>query len=527
MPNTAAAHTTTIEFMTVDAMNRHPGRTNRPPQTQQQPQPLNTLSGDLGRDMSLLRARLGHSEDIVLRDFRYGAQDSFAAALIYVAGMVNQEVLDNAVLKPLLFDEAANHPYDMPTLAATMVASVSVIVRDSVDAMVDDILSGCTLLLAEGCHQGLSIGARKWPQRAVQEPSTETVVRGPRQGFVETLQSNLVMIRRIVKNPNLRIEMMTVGRQTNTSVAILSIEGVVMPGLVEAVKGRIASMDVDMVLESGNLQAAMSDAPWSIFSTVGSSERPDSVAGMIMEGRVAVAVDGSPFVLTAPCLFMESFQNPEDYYIKAYFATFMRIIRLFSYVIAMMAPAAYVALTTFHQEMLPTPLLFSMAAGHQDIPFPSLVEALLMMVLFDVLKEAGVRLPKPIGSAVSIVGALVLGQSAVDAGIISPFMVIVVAITAIASFTVPSQMNTTLLLRYFLLLCAGFLGGFGIVMALLFLLLHLSSLYSYGVPYMSPFAPVSLEGIKDSAVRMPQALLRLRPQWIGKRNPMRRKGGWT
>ncbi len=506
-------------------MNRRPGRTNRPPQPQQETQPPNALSGDLGSDMTLLRARLGHSADIVLRKFRYGDKDSFAAAFVYVAGMVNEDVLDNAVLKPLLFDETASHPYDMPSLAATMVAAVSVLVRDSVDAMVDDVLSGCTLLLAEGCHQALSIDAKNWPQRAVQEPSTETVVRGPRQGFVETLQTNLVMIRRIVKNPNLHIEMMTVGRQTNTSVAIISIEGIVMPGLVEAVKGRIASMDVDMVLESGNLQAALSDAPWSIFSTVGSSERPDSIAGLIMEGRVAVAVDGSPFVLTAPCLFVESFQNPEDYYIKAYFATFMRIIRLFSYLLAMMAPAVYVALTTFHQEMIPTTLLFSMAAGHQDIPFPSLVEALLMMAIFDVLKEAGVRLPKPIGSAVSIVGALVLGESAVNAGIISPFMVIVVSLTAIASFTVPSQMNTTLLLRYFLLFCAGFLGGFGIALAMLLLLLHLSSLYSYGVPYLSPFAPISLEGIKDSAVRVPQALQHLRPQWIGKRNPVRRNGG--
>jgi spore germination protein KA len=256
---------------------------------------------------------------------------------------------------------------------------------------------------------------------------------------------------------------------------------------------------------------------------VGNSERPDTIAGRLLEGRAAIIVDGSPFVLTVPMVYIENFQSSEDYYIRPYYASALRFIRVVSFIITILAPALYVALTTFHQELIPTQLLFTMTAGLAGVPFPALVEALLMVVTFDILKEAGIRLPKPVGSAISIVGALVIGESAVSAGLIGPFMIIVVSITAISSFVVPAQPDSIALMRYLFLVLAGFLGGFGIIMGLLFMLVYLVSLKSFGMYYLSPVVPYNKQGMKDCFVRMPLWKMVKRPFTPDSQNDIRRR----
>lgn len=490
--------------------------------------PAHFLSQDIKENLKFLRHMLGESPDVIIREFNFGANKQLSGALIFIDGLVNKDLVDMVILQPLMYDtvsmqkSAGAGASNIDAFSKNLLSTCDVKKTKSLDDLIDSVLSGDTIFLLDGSGEALGFGMRQWDKRTVEEPATESVVRGPREGFTETLRTNTSLLRRKVKSPNLRFETMKIGEQTRTDVCIAYINGIVMPDLVEEIKNRLGSIKTDSVLDSGYIEAFIEDAPYSIFPTVGNSERPDSVAGKLLEGRAAIFVDGSPFVLTVPTLFIENFQSAEDYYLRPFYASILRVNRLISYIIAIVAPAVYVALTTYHQELIPTQLLFTMAAGHEGIPFPSLVEALLMVGLFDILREAGVRLPRPIGSAVSIVGALVLGESAVSAGLIGPFMVIVVATTAITSFVVPSQTDSVSILRYFFLFAAGFLGGFGIVMGALLVCIHMVSLYSFGVPYLSPLTPLDRNGLKDTFVRFPLLAMVLRPKALGRANPRRR-----
>ncbi|MDD5017854.1 MAG: spore germination protein [Eubacteriales bacterium] len=487
-----------------------------------------SLFGSLDKNLALFKEYLGESSDVIVKEFRLGGDARTRGALLMIDGLVNNEIVDLAILKPLMYDtgfklKTDSGALDIDSISKGFLSSHEVNKLSAVGEMLHDVLSGNTVLLVDGAKEALSVGTRKWEKRGIESPQTETVVRGPREGFTETLRINTSLLRRKIKNPNLRLEALKVGRQTKTDVCIVYIKDIVKPGLVEEIKIRMAEIKTDSILDSGYIEAYIEDAPYSIFSTVGNSERPDTIAGRLLEGHAAIIVDGSPFVLTVPMVFIESFQTAEDYYIRPYYATSLRAIRLFCYFITILAPALYVALTTFHQELIPTQLLFTMTAGLSGVPFPALVEALIMVVMFDILKEAGVRLPKPIGSAVSIVGALVIGQSAVTAGLIGPFMIIVVSITAIANFVVPAQSDSISLLRYFFLILAGLLGGFGITAGALFVLVYLVSLKSFGVQYLSPITPLSRQGMKDCFVRMPLWSMIKRPFMMTGKNNIRRE----
>ncbi len=483
----------------------------------------------LDQNLALFRQRLGNSPDIVIKEFQMDAPKGPRGALILIDGLVNQENVNLSILKPLMYQARLKTKlehagtFDIAGLGREYLSASEVKVLGTLDDALGNLFSGEVILLVDKAEEALSIGLRKWEKRGVDEPQTETVVRGPREGFTETLRTNTSMLRRKIKNANLRLESMKIGRQTNTDICIAYIEGIVRPGLIDELKKRLNAISTDSVLDSGYIEAYIEDTPYSIFATVNNSERPDTIASRLLEGRAAVFVDGSPFVLTVPAVYIEFFQSPEDYYIRTYYAFALRLIRVFSFLITILAPALYVAVTTFHQELLPTKLLFTIAAGLSGVPFPAMVEALIMMVLFDILKEAGIRLPKPIGSAISIVGALVIGQSAVSAGLIGPFMIIVVSITAISSFVVPAQTDSLSLLRYIFLLLAGFLGGFGIIMGLLFVLVYLVSLKSFGVFYLSPITPFNRQGMKDSFARMPLWTMVKRPFTPASQNDVRRR----
>jgi len=486
------------------------------------------LFSSLEKNLKLVKLRLGDSSDIVIKEFQIDGNRGLRGALLMVDGLVNQDNVNLSILKPMMYEaglkmkiDDAGRP-DIDSLSDEFLSVGDVKKVADVDGMLGDMLSGNTILLLEKAKEALSIGLRQWEKRGIDEPQTETVVRGPREGFVETLRVNTSMLRRRLKTPNLRMEAMKVGRQTQTDLCIVYIEGIVKEGLIAEVKKRLGAISTDSILDSGYIEAYIEDAPYSIFTTVNNSERPDTVAARLLEGRAAIIVDGSPFVLTVPMLYIESFQSAEDYYVRAYYASALRFIRVFCFLIAILAPALYVALTTFHQELIPTQLLFTMTAGLSGVPFPAMVEALIMVIMFDILKEAGIRLPKPIGSAVSIVGALVIGQSAVQAGIIGPFMIIVVSITAIASFVVPAQADSISLMRYMFLILAGFLGGFGIIIGLLFFLIYLVSLKSFGVDYLAPITPLSRQGMKDCFVRLPLWKMIVRPGELVGANRVRR-----
>ena len=487
------------------------------------------LSSQLEQNLAALRNILGSSNDIIIREFSLGYDHSIHGAIIFLDGLVDIVTINDNLMKSLMYDT-----YLIPHQDTTDLSDISAVKKNLISIgdvqqtsllndVVDKIMAGNTLLFIDNSSEALVISTKKWEKRSVEEPQTETVVRGPREGFSETLRVNTSLLRRKIRNRNLCLENLTIGEQTKTDICIVYIKGLVNPKLIKEIRTRMQEISTDAILESGYIEAFIEDAPYSIFSTVGNSEKPDVVAAKILEGRAAILVDGTPFVLTVPMLFLESFQSAEDYYSRPFYSSFIRLIRFGAYLSSILAPASYVALSTFHQELIPTKLLFTMAAGREGVPFPAVAEALIMMLTFDILREAGVRLPRPVGSAVSIVGALVLGQAAVSAGLITPLMVIVVAFTAIASFVVPPQTDSASILRYALLVLAGIAGGFGILMGLLVTFIHLASLRSFGTPYMSPIAPVTLEDLKDTFIRMPLWAMFTRPRTIGWHNLKRQK----
>ncbi|MDV3429294.1 MAG: spore germination protein, partial [Bacillota bacterium] len=318
-----------------------------------------------------------------------------------------------------------------------------------------------------------------------------------------------------IKSPDLIFKTLKIGSRTKTSVCIVYIKGIVNPKLIDEIYKRLNRINTDAILESGYIEQFIEDAPYSIFPTVGNTEKPDTSAAKILEGRACILVDGTPFALTVPLLFIEGFQSAEDYYSRPYFASLLRILRFTCFFISTLAPATYVMLTTFHQELIPTTLLFTMAAGREGVPFPAVLEAGLMVITFEILREAGVRLPRPVGQAVSIVGALVIGEAAVTAGLVGGLLVIVVALTAVSSFVLPAFTDVEGILRMFFLILAGSLGIFGVGLGILFILAHVVSLRSFGTPYFAPLAPLTVKDLKDTFIRVPIWKMSTRPRTIG------------
>ena len=486
----------------------------------QEQQPLaeeaskSSLSENLEKNLKALEDEAG-SSDLVIRRFVFGRQAR--AAIVYVDGLTDKTLVNEDILKPLMRinitgERALASSADIDYVKDALLFVGDIDTEDTLDEAIGDILSGDTVFFMDGAKKAMVISLKGWKTRGIDEPQTESVVRGPREGFTETLRINTSMLRRKIKNPDLKFEMMKIGRRTRTDVCIVYIKGLAKPELIKEIRRRLSRIKTDAILESGYIEQYIEDAPESIFPTVANSEKPDKVASKLLEGRAAILVDGTPFVLTVPMVFLESFQSAEDYYSRPFFASEIRILRFVAFLISILAPALYVALSSFHQELIPTPLLLSMASAHEGIPFPAVVEAAIMLLFFEILREAGVRLPRPIGQAVSIVGALVIGQAAVSAGLIGAPMVIVVAITAVSSFVVPAQTDSESITRIALLILAGFLGGFGIAVGLFIILIHLASLQSFGTPYLMPIVPFSRSGMKDTFIRAPLRRMTRRPR---------------
>ncbi|CAA7599664.1 Bacillus/Clostridium Ger spore germination protein [Acididesulfobacillus acetoxydans] len=490
------------------------------------------VSGDLAdglqANISALKNRFKNSADVIYREFTLGFASNPKAVLIYIDGMINQETTSGTILKPLMFDfdgrdskrsAGPNGAGDMADVIANRaLPNKRVQKAKSLKDVVDGILCGNTALLIDGSAVALVIETKGWESRNVDEPGTESIVRGPREGFTENIGVNSAMLRRKIKDENLRIESLELGRRTKTLVYLAYIDGVARREMVNEVKRRLNKIEIDGVLESGYIEQLIEDAPRSIFPTVGNTEKPDVVAAKLLEGRLAIFVDGTPFVLTVPHLFVEGFQSSEDYYSRPYYATTVRLVRYLAFVIAVLLPAGYVALQSYSQDLLPTPLLISMVASREGTPFPSYMEVLIMGVIFEIMREAGVRMPGAIGQAFSIVGALVLGEASARAGLVSNSMIVVVALTAISGFALTSLADVIGLLRLFFIACAAPLGLFGILMGGLTVLIHMFKLYSFGVPYLLPIAPGNLNDLKDVFIRAPLGSQVFPPRILGHRN---------
>ncbi|OUS76953.1 spore germination protein [Paenibacillus sp. MY03] len=490
------------------------------------------FQSSLKANVRAIYERFGGSSDLVVRLFRSDAAPERELALMYIRGIVDESTINESVLSPLMSMQlpkpAGKEEPGLLEALRTSILSVGQ-VKDvlMLEEAIQLMTGGMCLIAAEGHAAVLMAGVGGGEQRSVDSALTQTVIRGPQRGFVEDLNTNVSLIRRIIRSPNLHVQTHKIGSETHTDVAVLYMNGIADEAVVKEVYRRLADIEIDGVLESGYIEEFIQDETFTLFPTLMNTERPDTVAASLLEGRVAIVVEGTPIALIAPITLFNFFQSTEDYYHRFDIASFVRMIRYGAYAVSMLLPALYIAVTTFHQELLPTTLLISLAAQREGVPFPGLVEALLMVLAFEVLSEAGFRMPRAIGSAISIIGALVLGQAAVQAGIVSAGIVIVVSFTAIASFVMP-EFNiaaTSRIIRFGLMLVAGFLGFFGLFIAILFILVHLASLRSFGVPYMSPVAPgASFRGLwRDVFVRIPWWAIVLRPQDLKLRNPKRMK----
>lgn len=473
------------------------------------------LPSSLGAAVLILRELFSECDDLVLRDVLVGRRP---AVLLFIRGMVKAERIELSLLEPLSrHAEAGQIPSEGPALRTWLttvaIASDKAEPVRSIGGVIEAVLIGDAILIVDGLAEGLALSVQGWERRKVDKPVVESTLRGPQEGFTETLLTNTSLLRRKLKSPQFKIEQLVIGRRSRTTVAVAYLKDVAAPSLVEEVRRRLRRIDVDGILDTGMIEEWVEDHPTSVFPQVNYTERPDRVAGALLEGQVAILADGSPSALILPITFWQLLHAGEDYYHRFWIASALRFLRALFLMVSLLLPSFYIAITTFHQEMIPTDLLLSIVAAREGVPFPVMLEALMMEIFFEVLREAGLRLPRPIGQAISIVGALVLGQAAVQSGLVSTSTVITVAITGIGSFIIPGYgLGISFrLLRFPLMLLAGSMGLFGIMLGLLAILVHLCGLRSFGLPYLQPIAPMRWADLKDVLIRAPAWLIGRRP----------------
>lgn len=473
------------------------------------------IPSSLQDQMNDIKEKTGNSTDVIIRKLYLEKGKEPDTAVVFVEGISDSKAINDFLIESIM----NNHPspnsrpiYDI--LFEKVVALGDVKEIKDWDNLYLSLMSGESIILVDGEKRALSASTRGGEQRSIEEPGSQVTVRGPRDGFTESIRTNTALIRRRIQNPDLWLENMKIGSVTKTDVSIMYIKGIAKDEIVEEVRNRLKRIEIDSILESGYIEQLIEDQAFTTFPTLYHTERPDMVAGNLLEGRVAIIVNGTPFVLIAPAVFIQFFQSVEDYYGRADIATALRFLRILIFFISIIAPAAYIAVTTFHQEMIPTQLLIAIAAQREAVPFPAFVEALIMEVAFEILREAGIRMPRAVGSAISIVGALVIGQAAVQAGIVSPAMVIIVAITAIANFATPAfaVAISARLIRFGFMFAAATFGFYGIILGVIILAVHLCSLRSFGVPYLTPIAPLIPANLGDTIVRLPMWAQKKRPR---------------
>jgi len=483
------------------------------------------VSGVLNQDMEWLKQHYVRCSDLIYRHITIGGHQHRQAAVFYFDGMTDSGVVHDNILRPLLLD-AEIAEIDAETeenfrnffeyLKERLLPAGEITVADDLKQGAQAMMNGDVLLIIDGCRQAIVIDAKGFPQRPVGKAENEVVLRGPQEAFTEAMRINTALIRRHLRTNQLKLEEKTLGRYTRTQVAIVYLDGVANENIIAEVHRRLDNIkEVDSILDSSCIEQYIEDSPFSVFPQMQYTERPDKVAASLLEGRVALVVDGSPDVILLPLMFVQLLQSPEDYYTRLAPGTFMRWIRYMGLLIAILFPSLYVAVTSYHPEMLPLNLLLSIAAAREGVPFPAFVEALIMELCFELLREASIRLPGAIGNTIGIVGALVIGDAAVSAHLVAPQMVIVVAITAIGSFTVPSMEASypIRLLRFPLMLLAAGFGLYGVALGVMAILLHLVHLRSFGFPYLEPLAPLKLNEMRDVLIRAPRWQMMVRPQF--------------
>lgn len=458
--------------------------------------------------------------DLIFREFYVG---KWKGALVYIDGMTDKILLDDYVLESLmtLGDTVQSTKEIKEKILTVSDVKESMKLTEALKFM----MAGDTLMFLDDLDYCYIIGNRFFTVRGVSEPLNETTIKGAKEGFTETIRFNTVLVRRKIRDTRFKMEYLSLGQRSKTDTVIMYIDDIVDKDILKELKQRLNKIDIDAVLDSGYVEQMIEDNKWSPFPQVQTTERPDVVAAALYEGRISILVDNSPMALIVPATLPNLFQSPDDYYERWTNGSVVRILRAFAIFLSITLPSLYVAITSFHTSIIPTKLAYSIAASREGVPFPASVEAIIMDISLALLMEAVVRLPKPVGSTIGIVGGLILGQSAVSAGIVSPIMIIIVSITAISSFITPNyEISMAIrLMRFALIIASSIAGLYGIMLGLMVLVVHLIKLKSFGVDYLSPITTPHKNDMKDVFWRAPFDYFKERPSYINPQDKVRQK----
>lgn len=487
---------------------------------------------DIDETIAMLKDIFKDCDDLIFRTFNVGIEQKLKYAVVCIDGLCDKMLVDNFVLESLMLDARKVKP-DIESIRTRLfdltkngtLATTELKEDDDLNNAITSILAADTVLFIDGFDKAIIIGTKAWPAREPQEPKSEGVVRGPSDGFVETLRFNTALVRRRIRDPRFKVKQKQLGVRSKTDLAILYIEDIVNKDMLNKVFERLDEIEIDGIIESGYIEQIIEDNLFSPLPQIQSTERPDAVAAAVLEGKAAIIVDNSPYVLIVPGTLLSMLHSSEDYYLRWVVATFVRVTRIVAAFFSLLLPALYIAITSYNPEIIPYRFALSVAGSREGVPFPAFIEAAIMEIAMELLREAGVRLPDPIGGTIGIVGGIVIGQAAVSAKIVSPIMVIIVSITAISSFTIPNfGFNTGFrLIRFFLMVMAAFLGLYGLMIGIIAVLIHLVNLKSFGVPYLAPMSSMSSRDFKDSVVRFPIRTFIFRPEYLQVNNKKRMK----
>ena len=462
------------------------------------------ISSSIISNKEYMKKRFNNSCDLV--SYEFTTISGFKFLLVYIADIVNKDIINYKIFNKLNCIKSDSF-FKKETASSQTVKSLlglsEIKFSDNYSEIENSILDGFSILFNENSTQALILNTIKLEKRSITEPGADTSVRGSKEGFIESLVVNRSLLRKNIKNPNLVFETLTIGKETSTIINIAYLKNIVDMSTLEELKSRLKKIDIDSILDSNYLESLISDFPLSPFRTIGYSERPDTIAGKILEGRIAILCDNSPSVLTVPYLFLEDFQSVGDYYQNYIFASINRLLRYLGFFITITIPGIYIALTTFHQEMIPDQLILSIISARQNVPLPTAIEVFGMILIFELLREASVRMPTALGQTISIVGALVLGQAAVEAKFVSAPVVIIVAVTGITSFIFYKQEESIVIIRLVITILSAILGLYGFIMGIIALFLVLIYHKSFGIPYLSFFNLSNLKSKKDVFIRAP------------------------
>lgn len=497
----------------------------------------NILLKDIEKNTETLKKIFEDCDDVVFRRIEIGDIYRVKIALIFIDGLISKEYIAEQAICSLLAKEEIRS-FSLQGFKTSLIEVISKEALTTIDIkeefrmerVVNSVLSGDTVILIDKVDKCLIFDSKGWPVRGIIEPETETVIRGPRDGFTESVKVNMTLIRRRIKDTNLKIKMQKVGRRSQTDIAVMYMDDIVDKTLVKEVNERLREVDIDAILDSSMLENLIEDNYVSPFPQIENTERPDSVAASLYEGRVAIIVDNSPFALLVPATVGTLLQSTEDYYTRWQEAQGVRLLRLLAVFLAVLSPALYIAIISYHPGLLPTKLTYYLAASRVNVPFPAVVEAFLMEVTIELIRESGTRISGPIGTTIGIVGGLIIGQAAVEAGIVSSILIIIVAITTISTFAIPSYEFAAGLRvwRFIFILFSAVLGLYGIMLGIIVLGTHLVKLDSFGVPFTSPYSGLGVDRgeLKDTLVKAPIQKLMRRPVFTRPRNKIRMRRTW-